>query len=253
MLAELEYSRPGLTVRGVSIAARATSFVIPEFDVVLDVGRLGPATAAHGTVLLSHGHLDHTAGILAWLNLRARFHPRDATRVIGPAAVIDPMRQALAVMPGMESVRKRFDLAAALIGVEPGTIVPVDGGEAEPFAVDHGPAAFGWTLRRTGQVRAALVYAADGTVAPFRADPALLDAEVAIVECTFVEANRRVAAVLSGHAHIADWLELAPVLTCDTLILAHLPLLPAATLAVAMAPLVATFGGELVLWAAPPE
>jgi ribonuclease Z len=248
---ELELQLGGITLAGTSVAARATGFAVPELGVALDVGRLTQRLAAQPVVLLSHGHLDHLAGILAYLNVRARFHAGAPPRVAAPRAVSEPLLAALAVMPGMEAVRKRLRLEDTVLGVEPGETVAVPGGGATAFAVDHGVPSLGWALRRPGEQRPCLVYAGDGTVEPFAAEPSLLDAATAVVECTFVERNRRIAARLARHAHILDWVEAAPALRCDRLVLAHLPPLPAAELVALAAPLAAAFAGELVLWTAP--
>ncbi len=246
---ELELRLAGLTLRGTSIAARATAFAVPALGVALDVGRMSPAVADQSVVLLSHGHLDHLSGVLAYLNVRARFHGGEPTRLIAPAPVADALRAALAVMPGIESVRKRLRLDDVIVGAAPGDTVPLARGSATAFALDHGVPALGWSLRRQRRRRAELVYAADGSTAPFAADPALLDARVAIVECTFVENNRRLAARLAKHAHLKDWIEIAPALRCDHLVLAHLPPLPAAEIAALVAPLAERLPGRLVAWA----
>ncbi len=246
---ELQLRVPALTLRGTSVAARATAFAVPEFGVALDVGRMSPAIAEQPVVLLSHGHLDHLSGVLAYLNVRARFHTGEATRLVAPEAVAGPLRKALAAMPGMESVRKRLRLEEAIVGVAAGDRVEVPGGSALPFAVDHGVPTLGWALRRPRRRRPDLVYAADGSVEPFVADPGLLDAVAAIVECTFLGRNRKVAARLAKHAHLSDWLALAPALRCDHLVLAHLPPMPAGELRTLLAPLAERLRGRLVAWA----
>jgi ribonuclease BN (tRNA processing enzyme) len=248
---ELELQRAGLTLRGTSVAARATAFAVPELGVALDVGRMSPTIAAQPVVLLSHGHLDHLSGVLAYLNVRARFHAGEPTRLVAPQEVADRLRQALALMPGMESVRKHLHLGEAIVGVNPGDRVTLPGGTAVPFEVDHGIQTLGWALRRPRQRRPALVYAADGSTEPFIAEPGLLDAAIAIVECTFLERNRKVAARLAKHAHLSDWVALAPRLSCDHLVLAHLPLMATAELTALAAPLAETLPGALVLWALP--
>ncbi len=245
---ELELRVAGVTLRGTSIAARATAFAVPALGVALDVGRMSPTMAEQPVVLLSHGHLDHLSGVLAYLNVRARFHPGEPTRLVAPEPVAAALRSALAVMPGMESVRKRLRLEDAIAGAAPGDTVPLAHGSATAFALDHGVPALGWALRRQRRRRPRLVYAADGSTAPFAADPALLDAEVAVVECTFVERNRRVAARLAKHAHVKDWIEIAPSLRCDHLVLAHLPPLPPHEVAALLAPLAERFAGRVIAW-----
>ncbi len=247
---DLELRVAGLTVRGTSIAARATAFAVPALGVALDVGRMSPTMAEQPVVLLSHGHLDHLSGVLAYLNVRARFHRGQPTALVAPGPVAAALRSALAAMPGMESVRKRMRLEDAVVGVAAGDTVALPRGTATAFALDHGVPALGWALRRPRRRRPDLVYAADGSTAPFAADPALLDARVAIVECTFLENNRRVAARLAKHAHLKDWLEIAPALRCDHLVLAHLPPMPAAEVGALVAPLAARLTGQLIAWAA---
>jgi ribonuclease BN (tRNA processing enzyme) len=95
-----------------------------------------------------------------------------------------------------------------------------------------------------------LVYAADGSTEPFVTNPGLLDAEVAVVECTFLERNRKVAARMAKHAHLSDWVALAPKLRCDHLVLAHLPPMPAKEISVLLAPLAERLSGRLVAWSA---
>ncbi len=246
--AELEARLGAVTLRGTSVAARATAFAVPELGACLDIGRLTEALVAQPVVLLSHGHLDHLSGILAYLNVRARFHPASPPRVVAPAGVAEALRAALAVMPGMESVRKRVPLDQAIVPAVPGQSFELTGGSATAFAADHGPGALGWALRLTGRQRPVLGYAGDGSVEPFRADPGLLDADAAVVECTFVEPNRRIAARMARHAHVLDWIEVAPALRCDRLVLAHLPVLPSSDLEALTAPLAAVVAGELILW-----
>lgn len=246
---ELEITLEGVTLRGTSVAARATAFAVPELGVALDLGRLSPTIAAQPVVLVSHTHLDHFSAVLAYLNLRARFWPAEPPRLLVPAEVAEPLKAALRLFPGVESVRKRMDVDAAIVGVEEGVQVPLPGGWAEPFAADHGRPSLGWRLYRGGGNRPALVFAGDGTTEPFVARPELLDGAAAVVECTYLEENRRIVARLARHAHLKDWVELAPYLTCDTLVLAHLPELGREELERAARPLAQVFRGRIVLWA----
>jgi len=248
---ELAADLGGFRLQGASVAARATALAVPDFGVALDVGRLSPCVAAQPVVLLSHAHLDHSAGLLAYLNLRVRFHPEAPPVVVVPAEILPALQAALAVMPGLESVRKRVNLEEVLRGVRDGEEVPLPGGTARAFARDHGVPTLGFALRRPGARRPALVYAADGRAGQFAERPELLDADVAVVECSFVEANRRVAAALGGHAHVRDWLEIAPLLPCNVLVLAHLPALSRGELLPLLQPLRAALGAGrgLLAWA----
>jgi len=111
-----------------------------------------------------------------------------------------------------------------VVGASPGAVVELaNGGSASAFAVRHNTASLGWAISAGDSPRPGLVFAGDGTVEPFRDDPSLLDASLAVVDCSFVDPGTRVAARLSGHGHLMDWIELLPELWCDILVLAHLP------------------------------
>jgi hypothetical protein len=94
---------------------------------------------------------------------------------------------------------------------------------ARGFEVHHGVPSLGWSIGEAGSERPIFAFAGDGTVQPFVRDPTILDAEVAVVDCSFVEDGTRVAARLGGHGHLQDWIDLYPRLPCDILVLAHLP------------------------------
>jgi len=59
-----------------------------------------------------------------------------------------------------------------------------------------------------------------------------------------------VAARIAKHAHLSDWVALAPKLRCDHLVLAHLPPMPAAEITALLAPLAERLPGRLVAWSA---
>ena len=239
-------------VVGRSVAALVTAFTLDGVDAAVDMGACSAELAARGTVLLTHCHADHVAGLVAWLSARTRRHAGGTVRVALPAERRETLLAALEAWPELEGVRRRCDLQAALIGVRPGDRVELDGGWAEALPARHGVPAVGWRVWRTGGTRAAVVFTGDGTVEPFRERPGLLEAELAVVECTFLGPGERTAARWSGHAHLADWAELAPDLPCGRLALAHLP---AGTGAAGLERVLAAWppgAPPLVAWVSPP-
>ncbi|MCS7182442.1 MAG: MBL fold metallo-hydrolase [Thermoanaerobaculum sp.] len=234
---------------GTSIAARATAFALPRLGLAVDVGRLTPTLAAQPTLLITHAHLDHTAGLLAYLNLRARANEAPCT-VWVPAPIRGALVEALRHFPGMESVHKRMDLQEVIRPAQedlPFTLP--DGTVVQAFAVEHGIPTLGWAVTPAGGKRPLVVFAADGDPRWFQQRPQLLEAQVAVVECTYVGENRRLAARLSLHAHLLDWVELAPQLPCEVLVLAHLPEGPIPRRQWEL--LAQVFPGTLVVWQGP--
>lgn len=240
---ELALELDGHRIAGSSVAALATAFAVERFRAAVDMGRCSALLAAQDTVLLTHCHSDHVAGLVAWLSAHTRRHRGRPTRVVVSEERREQLLAALEIWPDLDGVRRRVDLDAALVPAAPGTTVELaDRAVATAFAVRHNTATLGWALAEAPGARPVAVFAGDGTVEPFRDDPSLLDGVVAVVDCSFVEPGTRVAARLGGHGHLADWLELLPDLACDALVLAHLP--PEATAESVLARLPADLPGR---------
>ncbi len=222
---ELEWREGSDRLIGRSTAALATAWALPRWGAAVDMGRCSPVLAAQGTVLLTHCHADHSAGLIAWLSARVLRFGDTAPRIIVPAERRDTLLAALTAWPDLSSVRRRADLESAVIPAEAGDAVALTGdGMATAFPIRHSVPSLGWKIGpKTGGVEPWAIFAGDSTVEPFVADPDLLTGHLAIVDCSFVDPGRRVAARLAGHGHLADWLDLAPRLRCQRLVLAHLP------------------------------
>jgi len=220
---ELRLEDSNGTLIGVSVAALSTAFTIEKHRTAVDMGRCSALLAAQETVLLTHCHSDHVAGLIAWLSAHTRRHRDRPTRVVVPVQKHAELLAALKIWPDLDGVRRRVDLDDVLCPAGPGDLIELANGSATAFAVRHNTASLGWALTTEEGSRPELVFAGDSTVEPFREDPRLLDASIAVADCSFIDPGTRVAARLGGHGHLADWLELLPDLQCDTLVLAHLP------------------------------
>jgi ribonuclease BN (tRNA processing enzyme) len=210
-------------VVGHSVAALATAFAVPSLGVALDMGRCSALLARQDVVLLSHCHSDHIAGLVAWLSAHTRRHRDRPTTIAVPAERRSSLLAALSVWPDLDGVRRRVDLDACLVGAEDGDEIPLAGGAvARAVRAHHVVPSLAWSLHPTSAGRASIHYGGDGSILPYRDRPELLDAALALVDCTFVESGRRVAARLSGHGHLTDWMELLPNAACDCLGLIHL-------------------------------
>jgi ribonuclease BN (tRNA processing enzyme) len=221
---ELVLRWSGHELVGTSVAALATAFVTDRFRTAVDMGRCSAMLASQETVLLTHCHSDHVAGLVAWLSAHTRRFEGAPTRIVVPSERRQALLGALEVWPELDGVRRRVRLEEVVIPATAGDSIPLAGdGSARAFEVHHSVPSLGWALQAASARRPIFAFAGDGTVLPFDQDPSLLDAEIAVVDCSFVEDGTRVAARLGGHGHLQDWLELAPRLTCDALVLAHLP------------------------------
>jgi ribonuclease BN (tRNA processing enzyme) len=251
-LADLELEWRGITVAGASVAALATAFAIDAFKTAIDMGRCSPLLARQETVLLTHCHSDHLAGLVAWLSAHTRRFPGAVTRVVVPAERRLDLYRALELWPDLDGVRRRIDLDRAIVGAQPGDAFDLDGGaQARAFRVNHSSPSLGWRIHHDDPHRPLFVFCGDGTVLPFAEQPQLLDGGCAFVDCTFVDAGTRVAARLGGHAHLDDWITLLPAIGCEVLVLTHLPFETTVADLEARLHQIREVGPQIIPWLAP--
>lgn len=250
--AELVIEIRGHELAGTSVAALATAFAVDQYRTAVDMGRCSAALAAQETVLLTHCHSDHVAGLVAWLSAHTRRFEGSPTRIFVPAERRDALLKALEVWPELDGVRRRVCLEDVVRPAGPGDVITLaGGGTAHAFNVHHSVPSLGWAVRGADDPRSVFVFAGDGTVVPFEENPLLLDAAVAVVDCSFVDDGTRVAARIGGHTHLQDWIKLSHRLPCDVLVLAHLPLETTAEDILSRLESMAPDGPTVVPWMAP--
>src|SRR5215470_18034980 len=108
----------GIAIEGVSIAGRESFYKLPGFRALLEFGRAPEDTVSYATVLLSHGHLDHAAG-LAHHASRRRLGGLPPPRVFVPEEAADDFQAWIAASERLERIRYGVELVRAA----PGAIV----------------------------------------------------------------------------------------------------------------------------------
>jgi ribonuclease Z len=104
-----------LEVIGYSFAGEETVVAVPQLDVCFDIGKAPDQVISINNVLLTHGHMDHAAGIAYYLSHR-NFCDLPAGTILAPAHLIDAMRQVIAGWVRLDGNR----IPANLVGVKPG-------------------------------------------------------------------------------------------------------------------------------------
>lgn len=236
----------GIKIEGFSVAGEESVIAAPEYNVCFDPGRAPRETIPIDNMCVTHGHMDHAAGLAYY------FSQRDFVG-IAPGRVI--VHRDLA-----QAIQRLMDVWADIEGhYSPGQVYGVSPLEdveirrgllVRPFAVNHALGSLGYTLievrhklkgefiGKSGPQLVALkkdgVQIVDRLEIPLltvTGDTALgrwLDLEfvrrtrVLLVECTFFEDEHRHRARSGRHIHIDDLHEVLSAVPDARIVLTHL-------------------------------
>lgn len=222
-------------MRGISVGGVYTSLAVPELGVLFDAGASPRSLGATDTILLSHGHADHVGALPALLGIRGLSGKTRPPRVVMPAEIVEDLTAALAALSRLQ----RFPLAIEPIGMVPGDEIALRGdlriravrtfhpvpslayilvrriAKLRPeFQGMTGPEI--GALRRGGtdvtehEDRLELAYATDTLISALDHAPELYEVGTLIMECTFLDERKSLAAARAGcHIHLDEVIERA--------------------------------------------
>ena len=104
-----------LEIIGYSIAGEETVVAMPQLDVCFDIGKAPDQVIAINHCLISHGHMDHAAGLAYYLSHR-NFCGMSEGTVLLPADLVEPVREVLDQWARIDGNQ----IPANLVGVKPG-------------------------------------------------------------------------------------------------------------------------------------
>jgi len=235
------------SVRGISVGGVYTSLAVPELGIVFDAGASPRSSCAIDTILLSHGHADHVGALPALLGIRALSGKTRPPRVVMPAEIVDDLTTALAALSRLQ----RFPLQIDAIGLQPGDEVALRGDlRVRAVRTFHPVPSLAYVIiRRVSKLRAdlhgltgpqiaarrragedvsdhedrlELAYATDTLVQVLDHAPELLQARTLIMECTFLDDRKSLAAARAGcHIHLDEVVERAAQFANDQIVMMH--------------------------------
>lgn len=237
---------PPYRVQGLSVAGEQSVVQIPELDVCFDIGTCPRAALTSNYVALTHGHMDHAAGLAYYFSQR-HFQGMGVGTVVCHPALEEPIHGLMKAWIPIEAQRTPYK------------VVPLgDGQQIEvknhiflrAFETRHTVPSSGFVLvemrsklreqfqglpqekliqlKKAGEqitqtIEIPLVcYTGDTAWGPHFDRPDVLGAKILITECTFLEAKDRGRATVGKHLHLDQIVDLVKKSTAEAVVLTHL-------------------------------
>jgi len=234
------------TLAGYSVAGEESVIIAPELDCCFDIGKCPREALAVNHVLLSHGHMDHVAGLPYYFAQRDFQGIAEGVAIVPPSLVrpIDQLMKAWGRVEGHTPPYKLIGLAAGQdYEIRRGLIV-------RAFPTRHVRDSLGFAVidvRRklkeqylgctstqivelkskgvqiTDRVEYPLVaYLGDTGPGKYANLPYVADARVLLLECTFFDEEHISRARAGKHLHVKDLPGVLEGMNCRHIVLIHL-------------------------------
>ncbi len=235
-----------LTIEGYSRAAVQTYWRVPEMKLGFDLGAQPWSFMSTPNWFVSHAHLDHLAALPVYV-ARRRMMKMEPPTIYMPTDAVEPVRMMLRAWERLDRGRMNVEL----IGVEPGQEIELSRElVVKVFPTKHTIPSLGflvWERRKklkpeftelsgeqirdlrlsgvevTAEIRIPkVVYMGDTAPAGLDALPEIYQAEILIMEMTFVANNERPSLIHKyGHTHLDDFLSRADLFKNEVIIASH--------------------------------
>ncbi len=234
-----------LEIIGYSVAGEETVVAMPQLDVCFDIGKAPDQIISINHILLTHGHMDHAAGIAYYLSHR-NFSGQSPGTILAPKNLLGPIREIIDVWSRLDGNK----VPANLVGVKAG-----DEYQIKPnlftrvFPTKHSKGSVGYTvLEKRKKIKPEyaklkgpqivelkkqgieidypleipiVTYLGDTQNVDFSQLKYIVESKILIAECTFYETDHSGRAEAGRHMHINEFAELIEKLHNEHIVITH--------------------------------
>lgn len=242
----IEFRHKDIQVDAIGRGGIETCYILPQFQLAFDTGRAPDNLIDIPRIFLTHGHLDHAAGLPYYISQRSLKHlpPPD---IYCPAEITEPLGEILRLWQKIEG----FSYEIKLNGLNVGDTVEIRKDlSVKALQSHHRVPCRGYAvMRKTRKLRdeflhlpgreiklmkdrgdkifedrdhPVFAFSGDTTIEFLRDNEAARNATVLFIECTYIDDKRPVARAREwGHIHLDEILENRHLFQNEKIVLTH--------------------------------
>ena len=243
----LDWTHEDWTLRGSTVAGIGTCYYLPGLDVAFDVAQGIPEFARVSRFFITHGHMDHAAGIPYLISQRALAHV-SAPIFYMPESMVEPMKKIMTHWQEIEGHQYEFHFQAVRTGQE---ISVRNDLVVRPFEAYHRIPTLGYTLfrkkkrlkpelselsgnqirekRRIGEEveehweEPEISFSGDTKIEFFDHHEAVRKSRILVMEVTYIDDRKEVDNAREwGHVHLDELIPRLPQFEGEIILITHL-------------------------------
>jgi len=241
-----DYHYDGIHLRGISLSGIRTAISMPELSLAFDVAQGYPFLLNLKQFFISHGHLDHAAGIPYIISQKAMNH-QEAPKFYMPPSLVEPMDRIMKTWQEIEKHEYKYEFHP----VQADTEIPVKGAYfIKAFPTTHRIESFGYTLFETTKklakkyhglsqqelvrlkteghhinemVHTPLVsFTGDTQIEFLESRPWVRESKVLLMEATYLDNSKSIQHARTwGHTHLHEILPRLDEISSERVVLIH--------------------------------